>query len=135
MGKTTIDILGALLTIYIFTMLVVSTFLKIYNPLQEMNITLKYYFLIGFYGLLYCFIYFKNINNLTLNRLLITNLFFVSVFIIYVSFIEKLSTFDLRVQFIFNILSMVWMIFTFIIFPLIIGFIAVYFGISKKHLK
>lgn len=130
MENKTLKLMELMITLSIFIPVVVGVFFRNYEPTKEQFITLRYFFLVGFYIISYVIIYKKGLDNKPIRFFILTNLFLFGIMIIYLSLVPDLVKLGPATQLILNFLFTCLGFQTIIVLPFLIVLWAV-FGKSE----
>jgi hypothetical protein len=121
MKKDTLDLMGLAVTISIFLPLVINYFYNLVNSNKTNYLSLRYLFLPGFFLLIYCIIYWRDINNKTINQIIFINLFLIGLSTIYLSIVPEIP--PINILFLFLIINTVQgalLFSSFVLFPILL---------------
>ncbi len=115
-----------IITISILIPAVIGIFFRNYDTANEPLVQLQWFFISGWYVIIFVIIHYKDLDTLFLRNFLYINLFLTGIIIIYLSLIPKLDTKSAIIQLILS-QEFLWLAsFNFLVLPLIIMLISIF---------
>lgn len=138
MKKSTFELSLFLGTIGVFIPIVIQIIYSKYSFLNlDTNlIVMQYLFLPGIYFICSGIIYFRNINNNFLNKIIVLDIFFIGISLILFAYMDKIDNLNLILQNIFFspiIIAILFLTYSFL--PILILTILIFYDSFKQFFK